>query len=53
VSGQVGTVVEAFSPEVFEVEFLDPEGRTFALTGVDACSDAMSAPASLSSALHA
>ncbi len=34
VSGHVGTVVEVFSPEVFEVEFLDPEGRTFALTEV-------------------
>lgn len=32
VTGHVGTVVEVFSPEVFEVEFLDPEGRTFALT---------------------
>jgi hypothetical protein len=32
VSGHVGTVVEVFSPEVFEVEFLDPRGRTFALT---------------------
>ena len=32
VSGHVGTVVEVFSPEVFEVEFLDSEGRTFALT---------------------
>ena len=32
VSGHVGTVVEVFSPEVFEVGFLDPEGRTFALT---------------------
>ncbi len=32
VSGHVGTVVEVFSPDVFEVEFLDPEGRTFALT---------------------
>ena len=32
VSGHVGTVVEIFSPEVFEVEFLDSEGRTFALT---------------------
>jgi hypothetical protein len=31
VSGHVGTGVEVFSPEVFEVEFLDPEGRTFAL----------------------
>ena len=32
VSGHVGTVVEVFSPEDFEVEFLDPDGRTFALT---------------------
>ena len=32
VSGHVGTVVEVFSPEVFEVEFLDPAGGTFALT---------------------
>ena len=31
VSGHVGTVVEVFSPSVFEVEFLDPVGRTFAL----------------------
>ena len=34
VSGHVGTVVEVFSPEVFEVEFLGPEGRTFALTEI-------------------
>ena len=27
VSGHVGTVGEVFSPEVFEVEFLDPAGR--------------------------
>ena len=26
VSGHMGTVVEVFSPEVFEVEFLDAEG---------------------------
>ena len=32
VSGHVGTVVEVFSPEVFEVEFLNPAGGTFALT---------------------
>jgi Domain of unknown function (DUF4926) len=31
VSGHVGTVVEVFSPEDFEVEFLDSEGHTFAL----------------------
>lgn len=28
--GQVGTVVEILAPDVFEVEFSDNEGRTFA-----------------------
>lgn len=28
--GQVGTVVESLAPGVFEVEFSDNEGRTFA-----------------------
>lgn len=28
--GQVGTVVELLAPNVFEVEFSDNEGRTFA-----------------------
>lgn len=28
--GQVGTVVEVHAPDVFEVEFSDNEGRTFA-----------------------
>jgi hypothetical protein len=32
VSGQVGTVVEVLTPHVFEVEFLDSQGRTVALT---------------------
>ena len=31
VSGQVGTVVEVLAPDVFEVEFLDSNGRTIAL----------------------
>jgi hypothetical protein len=31
-AGHVGTVVEVLSPDVFEVEFLDPAGNTFALT---------------------
>jgi hypothetical protein len=31
-SGQVGTVVEVLAPGVFEVEFLDANGRTVALT---------------------
>lgn len=28
--GQVGTVVEALGPGVFEVEFVDNDGRTYA-----------------------
>ncbi|MEI9960612.1 MAG: DUF4926 domain-containing protein [Limisphaerales bacterium] len=32
VAGQVGTVVEVFAPDVFEVEFLDVSGKTAALT---------------------
>jgi hypothetical protein len=28
--GQVGTVVEALAPEVYEVEFCDNDGRTYA-----------------------
>ena len=28
--GQVGTVVEILAPDVFEVEFSDEEGRTYA-----------------------
>jgi len=28
--GQVGTVVETLAPEMFEVEFSDNEGRTYA-----------------------
>ncbi|MBI3735177.1 DUF4926 domain-containing protein [Candidatus Sumerlaeota bacterium] len=31
VAGQVGTIVEIHSPGVFEVEFLDSDGRTIAL----------------------
>ena len=29
--GQVGTIVEVYEPEVFEVEFSDMQGRTYAL----------------------
>ena len=29
--GQVGTVVEVYSPDAFEVEFSDDDGRTYAL----------------------
>jgi sulfur transfer complex TusBCD TusB component (DsrH family) len=28
--GQVGTIVEILGPEVFEVEFADNDGRTYA-----------------------
>ncbi|MEN8217818.1 MAG: DUF4926 domain-containing protein [Pseudomonadota bacterium] len=28
---QVGTIVEAYSPNIFEVEFSDTEGRAYAL----------------------
>lgn len=29
--GQVGTIVEEYEPQVFEVEFSDMTGRTYAL----------------------
>lgn len=31
VAGQVGTVVEMLEPDVFEVEFIDEQGQTYAL----------------------
>ena len=31
VRGQVGTIVELLAPEVYEVEFSDDDGRTYAL----------------------
>lgn len=31
VKGQVGTVVEVLAPDVFEVEFSDDEGQTYAM----------------------
>jgi uncharacterized protein DUF4926 len=34
--GQVGTVVEILAPGVFEVEFSDDEGRTYASTSLKA-----------------
>lgn len=34
--GQVGTVVEALAPDVFEVEFFDDNGRTYALLALRA-----------------
>ncbi len=35
-SGQVGTVVEELAPGVFEVEFRDDNGRTYALLALRA-----------------
>jgi hypothetical protein len=32
--GQVGTIVEVLAPGVFEVEFCDLEGRTYALAAL-------------------
>jgi Domain of unknown function (DUF4926) len=29
--GQVGTIVEVYEPEAFEVEFVDVQGHTYAL----------------------
>jgi len=34
--GQVGTVVETLAPDVFEVEFSDDDGRTYATLAVPA-----------------
>ncbi|CAN5547547.1 MAG: DUF4926 domain-containing protein [Actinomycetota bacterium] len=34
--GQVGTVVESLAPHVFEVEFSDNEGRTYASLALEA-----------------
>ena len=34
--GQVGTVVELLAPGVFEVEFCDNDGRTYALLSLRA-----------------
>ena len=32
VAGQVGTIIDVLAPGVFEVEFLDANGKTVALT---------------------
>ena len=34
--GQVGTVVEALAPDIFEVEFSDDEGRAYAALALNA-----------------
>jgi len=32
--GQVGTIVEVLGPDIFEVEFADNNGRTYATTSL-------------------
>ena len=34
--GQVGTIVEVYEPDVFEVEFCDLKGQTYALETLQA-----------------
>jgi hypothetical protein len=34
--GQVGTIVEEYEPEVFEVEFSDTSGRAYAIETLNA-----------------
>ena len=34
--GQVGTIVEVYSPEAFEVEFVDLNGKTYGLETLNA-----------------
>jgi len=36
VRGQVGTVVESWAPGVYEVEFSDDKGRTYAMVALKA-----------------
>jgi len=36
VRGQVGTVVESWSPDVYEVEFADDQGKTCAMAALKA-----------------
>jgi hypothetical protein len=36
IRGQVGTIVELYEPDVFEVEFIDSTGRTYALETLSA-----------------
>ena len=36
VRGQVGTVVEDLAPDVYEVEFCDDDGRTYAMASLKA-----------------
>lgn len=38
IAGQVGTIVEELDDGVFEVEFSDESGRTYAMGAIDATS---------------
>ena len=38
VQGQVGTVVEQLAPDIYEVEFSDNSGRTYAIGAIAASS---------------
>ena len=46
VRGQVGTVVEDWAPGVYEVEFCDDNGRTYAMVALKAATDAIASPTS-------
>lgn len=34
--GQVGTIIEVYQPDVFEVEFVDLHGKTYAIETLNA-----------------
>ena len=34
--GQVGTIIEVYEPDVFEVEFVDLQGKTYAVETLNA-----------------
>ncbi|MFZ2727813.1 MAG: DUF4926 domain-containing protein [Methylococcaceae bacterium] len=34
--GQVGTIVEVYEPDIFEVEFCDTQGQTYAVQSLTA-----------------
>lgn len=34
--GQVGTIIEVYEPDVFEVEFVDLQGKTYAVETINA-----------------
>ena len=34
--GQVGTIIEVYEPDVFDVEFVDLQGKTYAVETINA-----------------